>query len=271
MIPLNKFLSCVRENAARVREYESGGDGSGGKCDCIGLIIGALGLAGFRWPGTHGSNWAARNAMSTMRIIIDEFSPVFLGEIVYKAKEPGENGYSLPDRYKDSWDLRDYYHVGVVTGTDPLEITHCTSVQGGIKRDNKLGAWRWGGKLKYVDYNEGGKPMEPIYQAKVHAEGNDYPVKMREQASTKANVLAKIPQGTIVDVLGIVGSDEGDWSFILYNGQTGYMMNQYLLPVNEGVTDGDEDTVSVSHAHLEYIATALNDLAESIRELIGKG
>lgn len=57
MIPLSKFLSCVRENAARVREYESGGDGSNGKCDCIGLIIGALALAGFRWPGIHGSNW----------------------------------------------------------------------------------------------------------------------------------------------------------------------------------------------------------------------
>ena len=63
MISLDQFLARVRENAARVREYEQGHDGSDGKCDCIGLIIGALALAGFKWPGIHGSNWAARNAM----------------------------------------------------------------------------------------------------------------------------------------------------------------------------------------------------------------
>ncbi len=267
MIPLDTFLRCVRENAARVREYEQGHDGSDGKCDCIGLIIGALGLAGFRWPGTHGSNWAARNAMSTLNYIDTQYD-TFLGEIVYKAKSPGEDGYSLPDRYKNSGDFLDYYHVGVVTGIDPLEITHCTSVQGGIKRDTTLGAWRWGGKLKYVDYNEGGKPMEPIYQAKVHAD-NDYPVKMREQASTKAEVLAKIPQGTIVDVLGIVGSDEGDWGFILYGDQTGYMMNKFLVPVNEGEADGE--TVPVRLFDLECIEAALEGLAESIKEIIGKG
>ena len=65
MIQLDQFLVCVQENAARVREYESGHDGSNGKCDCIGLIIGALELAGFHWPGVHGSNWAARNAMGS--------------------------------------------------------------------------------------------------------------------------------------------------------------------------------------------------------------
>ena len=269
MIPLNQFLSCVQQNAARVREYESGGDGSGGKCDCIGLIIGALGLAGFRWPGVHGSNWAARNAMSSFDHIADA-REMFLGEIVYKAREPGEDKYALPSRYADSGDLRDYYHVGVVTKVDPLEITHCTSVPGGIQRDSKMGNWRWGGKLKYVDYDEGGGQMEPIYQAKVHAEGNDYPVKMRVQARTSAKILAKIPQGTIVDVLGIVGSDEGDWGFILYNGQTGYMMKQYLIPVHDGDED-EEDMVKVPRETLETWADVLEEMARDVRERLGKG
>ena len=268
MISLDKFLSCVQQNAARVREYESGGDGSGGKCDCICLIIGALGLAGFRWPGVHGSNWAARNAMSSFGHIANA-GEMFLGEIVYKAREPGESGYALPSRYENSGDLRDYYHVGVVTKVDPLEITHCTSVPGGIKRDNTMGAWRWGGKLKYVNYDEGGNNMEPIYQAKVHAEGNDYPVKMREQASTNSDVLAKIQQGTIVDVLGIVGSDEGDWGFILYNGQTGYMMNKFLLPVNEGEADGEP--VTVDRDDLESWALLLEKVAEEMRAKVGHG
>lgn len=265
MIPLNTFLDCVRENESRIHGYESGHDGSDGKCDCIGLIIGAVRMAGGKWPGVHGSNWAARNAMSTFDHIADA-GEMFLGEIVYKAREPGEDKYALPSRYDNSGDLRDYYHVGVVTGIDPLEITHCTSVPGGIAFDTKMGNWRWGGKLKYVDYAEGGMTMEPIYQAKVHAD-NDYPVKMREQASTKSEVLAKIPKGTIVDVLGIVGSNEGDWGFIRYGGKTGYMMTKFLEPVKE--EEADEENVTVRRAQLEYIAATLYDLADSIREMIG--
>lgn len=42
MIPVKQFLACVQENAARIHAYELGQDGSNGKCDCIGLIIGAL-------------------------------------------------------------------------------------------------------------------------------------------------------------------------------------------------------------------------------------
>lgn len=269
MIPLNTFLGCVRENESRIRGYESGHDGSDGYSDCIGLIIGAVKLAGGIWPGTHGSNWAARNAMSTFERIADA-SKMFLGEIVYKAKEPGEDGYSLPDRYKDSGDLRDYYHVGVVTGVDPLEITHCTSVPGGIAFDTKMGNWRWGGELKYVDYKKGGTTMEPIYQAKVYAEGNDYPVKMREQASTQSGILARIPQGTIVNVLGIVGSDEGDWGFILYGDQTGYMMNKFLIPLsNDGEADGE--TVTVPGADLKEWGDVLEAMVRDIREKLGKG
>ena len=265
MIRLNQFLQCVRENAARVHEYESGGDGSGGKCDCIGLIIGALGLAGFRWPGVHGSNWAARNAMSTLEYIEMPID-LFLGEIVYKAREPGEDKYALPSRYADSGDLRDYYHVGVVTKVDPLEITHCTSVPGGIQRDSKMGNWRWGGELKYVDYDEGGNSMEPIYQATVHAEGNDYPVKMRADDSPNAEVVAKIPQGTIVDVLGNVISG---WDFIQYNGMTGYMMSKFLMPVNE--SEADEETVTVPRETLEEWESVMEEMAEAIRGMLGRG
>ena len=200
---------------------------------------------------------------------IEKAGEMFLGEIVYKAREPGEANYALPDRYKDSDDLRDYYHVGVVTGIAPLEIIHCTSVEGGIAYDGAMGAWRWGGQLKYVDYDEGGGQMEPIYQAKVHAEGNDYPVKMRAQPNTSAEVLAKIQQGTIVDVMGIVGSDEGDWSFILYGDQTGYMMNKFLLPVNEDETEAE--TVTVHRETLEEWEAVMEEMAEAIRGMLGRG
>ena len=116
--------------------------------------------------------------------------------------------------------------------------------------------------------------MEPIYQAKVYAD-NEYPVKMREQASTKAEVLAKIPQGTIVDVLGIVGSDEGDWGFILYGGQTGYMMDKFLRPVYGGdedeKTETDGETVVVTRETLEEWEAVMEEMAEALRGLLGKG
>lgn len=153
MISLNTFLACIQENIARIREYRSGGDGSGGGCDCIGLIIGAVRLAGGKWTGTHGSNWAARNAMRTLEPL---YSPadLFLGEVVYKVKHPGDEGYSLPERYDKNLDDKDYYHVGVVTSLSPLCITHCTNVPGGIKRDSALGMWRFGGCLEGVEYPE---------------------------------------------------------------------------------------------------------------------
>lgn len=190
MISVNEFLRCVQENAARVTHYESAGDGSGnGGCDCIGLIIGALRLAGVKWPGTHGSNWAARNAMDGL-VYVGGAAECFPGEIVYKAKEPGEEGYALPGVYDNSPDKRDYYHVGVVTSVHPLCITHCTSVPGGIQRDDTLGKWRWGGKIKYVDYDDAGAAPdeEPLYLATVTAD-NGYPVKMRSGPGTNYGVI----------------------------------------------------------------------------------
>lgn len=265
MIPVKQFLACVQENADRIHAYELGHDGSDGKCDCIGLIIGALALAGFRWPGVHGSNWAARNAMDTLEYITNT-AMLFPGAIVYKSREPGHDKYALPSRYADSGDLRDYYHVGVVTGIDPLQITHCTSVPGGIAFDTKMGNWRWGGKLKYVDYNEGGVQMEPIYRAIVNVEENDYPVKMRAQPQGNAKILNKVPEGEIVDVF----SNNGEWSSISYNGQTGYMMSKYLNPLNEDAMPNDEKTL-VYRWELEDWAESLEILLDEIRDKLGRG
>ena len=166
MITASEFLAAVQENADRIREYELGHEGSDGKSDCIGLIIGALALLGFAWPGVHGTNWAARNATDGL-VQISSAVQLFPGEILFKAKEPGEAGYDLPAAYESGHDKRDYYHVGVVTGVNPLCVTHCTSVEGGIQRDSRQGAWRWGGMLKYVDYEEGDGGMS--YTASVTA------------------------------------------------------------------------------------------------------
>lgn len=268
MITLTEFLNCLEENVARITHYESAGDGSGGGCDCIGLIIGALRLAGFKWPGTHGSNWAARNAMDGLELIHGP-EELFLGEIVFKAHEPGEKGYdaaTVNGSYRASADKRDYYHVGVVTGTVPLVITHCTTVPGGIQLDNRLGAWKWGGRLKYVDYEKGVEPMEePLYRATVTAESGKT-VRMRTGPSTNAWVAQEVPLGTEVEVLDVLNG----WSKIrLENGKTGYMMGKFLREIGKTQeTTPDPNVVVIPRPEYESMVQRLLELALGMRDLM---
>ena len=261
MISLDRFLSCVRENASRIHGYESGHDGSDGKSDCIGLIIGALKLAGVKWPGIHGSNWAVRNDMETFGYIASA-GEMFLGEIVYKAREPGDAKYDLPERYKNSGDLRDYYHVGVVTCIDPLCITHCTSVEGGIQRDSKQGAWKYGGKLKYVDYEEGGGDMHESYTAIVMADSGST-VNLRSQPNAKSTILAKVPIGTEVSVTDY--DPDPNWMNVETGGKTGYMMAKFLRPASAADDRTEAETVTIQKGLLEDWANALESLAADIR------
>lgn len=248
MITFTQFLTGIQKNEARITHYQSGGDGSGGGCDCIGLLIGAIRLAGGKWTGTHGSNYAARYAMRTLARITEPF----LGEIVYKAKEPGEKGYDLPAKYKTSGDLLDYYHVGVVTSINPLKITHCTSVAGGIKVDTTLGQWEYGGELKMVDY--GGDAMDVMYQAMVTAVSGRT-VNLRANPSEKAKVLKSVPVGAEVDVLD---DTDPNWTKIAYNGMTGYMMSKFLTVPEE---------IDL-HAELEQLRDQLANALETVEKLL---
>lgn len=216
MITLDAFLSAIQENIARITHYESGGDGKGGGCDCIGLIIGAVRLAGGTWDGTHGSNYAARSEMTAFGRVSD----LYLGEVVYKAKSPTDSGYALPERYKGSGDLLDYYHVGVVTNVNPLIITHCTGVPGGIKEDNQPGQWQYGGQLKMVEY----QPIEPLYEAVVTAVSGRT-VHLRAKPNTQSTILKSVPVGSKVEVLEEVNAD---WAKIRYLYYDGYMMRKFL-------------------------------------------
>ena len=266
MITVQKFLQCVQENAERIHGYELGHDGSDGKSDCIGLIIGALRLAGVKWPGTHGSNWAARNAMESL-LRIEDGSEMFPGMIVYKARSPGEEGYALPEAYKNSPDRKDYYHVGVVTGIEPLEITHCTGVAGGIKRDTKQGAWKYGGKIKYVDYEaDDGEPDEPIecHWATVYAD-NGKPVNMRKSPNTKSAIIAQLMVGEEVEMVRAVNDD---WLQVVFGGKTGYIMRKYILMDDPIQPEPVGDTVTISRTKLKELKACLSDALNVIEQAL---
>ena len=215
------FVKYVRENVARINTYSLGGDGTGGKCDCIGLIIGALRIAGYGWNGTHGSNYAVRNKMTTFAPIGSK-ADLAIGHLVYKAKTPEDSGYALPSAYKNSPDRNDYYHVGVVTGVDPLEITHCTSVSGGIKVDTAVGKWSHYGELEGVEYNTAETPLMSKYRV------TGGKLALRQGASTSATLIMFMKDGAEVEAV----PREDGWSYVLYNGRTGYSMSRYLAPVS---------------------------------------
>lgn len=215
---VNDFALGIQKNVSRIREYKLGRDGTGGYCDCIGLIIGAIRLVGGKWTGTHGSNYAARNEMSELEHV-SKASQLKLWDIVYKYYAPGDSGYNLPAQYKTGKDLNDYYHVGVVTSVDPLIITHCTGVSGGIKRDSTIGKWRVRGRLSKVEYVP--SPVPTGDQAIVNAKA----VALRKEPSLDSKIILRVPSGDVVD---LPDPPPSEWTYVSYKGKEGYMMSKFL-------------------------------------------
>ena len=114
-------------------------------------------------------------------------------------------------------------HTGIYLG-DGYVIDARGSGAGVIK--SKLSSYPWThfgqpqGLIKKEQTNE---VISVSYQAKVVADSGST-VRMRSAPSKEASVSATISLGTIVDV---VEEAEG-WCGIIYNGQKGYMMNQFL-------------------------------------------
>ena len=209
-----------------------------------------------------GTGWIAESHIQSYKnqpdVEIVAAADLIPGMVVFKAREPGEEKCDLPDKYKNSGDLRDYYHVGVVTQINPLRITHCTSVPGGIKVDDKLGAWHYAGYLKQVDYQEA--PMEALYQAEVFAK-NGQPVRLRSNPSTSAKVIEQIPVGAVVDVL----EETSDaWAKISDAGVIGYMMRKFLMMAD------NEGGALLTHADLKEIQACLSNALRIINRALGE-
>ena len=260
MIALSDFMSGIRDNAARTKIYKQPGDGSGGECDCIGLIIGAKRLAGGKWSGLHGTNYAVRNELIGAGPIRSA-GDLYVGEIVFKVREPGDKDYKLPEKYKQggnasNGDYNDYYHVGIVTSVNPLEITHCTNLDPPIVRDRKLGRWSWGGALKGIDYG-GTAPVKDEVREMVTLSGGNVksPINMRENKSVLSKRIAEIPQNTEVELL-----EAGpEWSRVSYSGKTGYVLTKFVQSGSEDET-GNGDTILVSRVELERAYDIIGDL-----------
>ena len=258
------FLAAVEAIKKLNPAYKQPGDGTGGVCDCIGLIIGAVRRIGLKWKGIHGSNYGARYETTDLAYIAKE-SDLELGDAVYKAcdkknvvklacnKGTKTHKWDLPQRYWEgnpyyNGDLLDYYHAGVVTQVNPLRITHMTSPH--MKVDTNLnGGWNYHGKVKpIVEAAQKGtvpeqKPVQapaqtapsvPVPNAGSKAivvSSNGLPVKMREYPSTSCRTWFSLPVGTEVTIV-----EPGEkWAKIDARGKKGwYMMAEFLDVVGDG-------------------------------------
>ena len=242
---IRKFLEMVARMFSMKLTYRQPGDGSDGTCDCIGLIIGALRRLGLSWTGIHGSNYAARRETIGLKKItnVAELQP---GDVVFKARAPGHSKYKLPSRYKPNGayyngDLNDYYHVGVVTRVNPLEITHMTSPT--AKKDTKLNhnknsVWSHYGKIKPL-VNAGGistptqteieipvsEPLAATGAVAIVTAPSGLFVKMRAKPSSTCGLYDEVPIGAKVTLV-----EPGEtWAKINYGRRKGwYMMAKFL-------------------------------------------
>lgn len=266
---LSDFLGAVAQIKALNPRYQLGHAGDNGYCDCIGLIIGAVERCGVRWDGVHGSNWWARHYTRNMLLISSE-SELRLGDLVYKGRGEQMAGYDLPDRYADSSDKVDYYHVGVVTGVSPLEITHCTSGGGvdGITVDTKRGKWLYRGQLTLIDEMGKGESMDTAFRtATVYAE-NGVDVNLRRKPAKNGALIDRIKVGTVVTVATVA---DGWAKIVTAKGTQGYMMEQYLrFEQAEDATDSPQNPQKGTLADALVVLTErINELEERVAALEG--
>lgn len=240
-MPTGKELAQeVYELASTIVSYEIGKSGQNGRCDCIGLIMGAMSALARKSYPMHSTNYFARYEMQYLRPM-DE-SALEDGMLVYKARE---DAGQLNERYKPggryyTGDMLDYYHVGVVTDTNPLEITHCTESGNvsGIVRDTKTKGWTHYGAMLNVDYNSR-EVKQMLYEAKVMA-AQGSTVNLRKGPYSSAAVIDRVKLGVTVTV-----NEEADgWAQVVTpSGDIGYMMTQFLERTEdtaETAQDGQE-------------------------------
>lgn len=233
-ITADQYCEGVESIYVEQPEYDSGDDGSNGKCDCIGMGRGALireGIPEDEIKGMNGTNYALRHTFLNVQKIKSE-KQLRKGDIVLKTRDKDDPDMRLPDQYRkggsdysEKWGETNCTHYGTVTREWPnLEITHMTSPT--AKKDYKLGNWKLFGQLPWVKYDTE-EPAEDEEQTgtwvRVQSE-NGKPVKMRAKPSTLCRTWWEVPNGSEV----ILMEPGNTWSGIIWAGRSGYMMTKFL-------------------------------------------
>ena len=239
MVSAEKYVEGVESIYEEHPDYELGHDGSDGKCDCIGMCRGGLERAGAAdVKNMRGTNQAARKSIDDLKLI--EQGQLKLGDVVLKTRDKDDPSMPLPDRYRkggadydERWGETNFTHIGTVTKTNPIEITHMTSPT--AQKTKSLKGWSYFGRLRWVSDDPGPEPPdppEPSTTATVYSE-NGKPVKMRQKPSTACRLYDEVPVGAVVDVLERDCSTDkagNTWSKVSYKSRNWwYIMSQFLV------------------------------------------
>ena len=245
MIGVSGFIERVKRIADRDIKYRTGGVGKDGTCDCIGLIMGAMYELGHKKYDMHSTNYFARYQTVEM-VTLKSSTEIYPGMILYKARnDDALNGRYQPGGRYYTGDPLDYYHVGVVVRTKPLEIIECTehgSVTG-IAQSSTIKGWHYGGKLRgvlYDGYEESKstdareeETMDVLYRAVVTTKSG--PLNIRERPVV-GNVLTEVPKGETVEVIDEYGDG---WPKVRYGNAEGYASQMYLKKIDESEMQED--------------------------------
>ena len=237
---ISKVMQIYNSNPARGEAC----DGSNGKCDCIGLIIGAIRRMGLKWPGIHGCNYAARKEVTGLTKLTSA-DQLEVGDIVFKAVPKGHANWALPSRYWQgkqyyNGDLNDYYHAGAVESVNPLRIRQMSKQMCTDNKINTYYPWNYKAKLNRLLAAASDKPTptptptpgpEPVagtYAIVVANSGST--VNVRKSPSKSAKIMVRIKLGSKVKILQ---PGEG-WHYIQWGGHVGYMMSEFLDIIGDG-------------------------------------
>ena len=228
-----------------------GGAAEEGKVDCSGAFVFA-----YRQHGksiAHGSNRIARTAVGALLPV----SAARPGMAAFKAREPGEDHYDLPDEYRPGGkycdgDLNDYYHIGLVD-EDGAHVLNARSTADGFVSSPIADGWDCAAYLTDVEYDIDPRP-EP--------QGDQYRVvggrlNLRERPSKKAPAVRSLAEGEIVKRL----ADAGEWMQVKAGRETGYALKEYLEPVggSDGGSGGeDEEYIIVPKSAWEALKKAFD-------------
>lgn len=229
-VSVSKFIDRC-DDIIRAKPVYTLGASNTSKCDCIGMPKYSFRMNNVSFS-TTGTNDTFRTKVTNIRRITS-ISVLKIGDVVFKAKKPGESGYNLPSKYKQggsgyNGDLTDYTHIGVVKGTNPLRIIHMTSPTS--KTDTSIGNWKFAAEMKpqYISYGSSPEPAPaptPVTGTAIVTAQSGLWVKMRALPSTTCGLYDEIPVGSTVTVIG----KSGNWTQINYGKRKGwYMMTKFL-------------------------------------------
>lgn len=255
MIPVKDLISVFQKMTNENWPYASPGSNDENGIDCSGAFVYAY--RQFDESIYHGSNRIARVHVGKL-LPVSEAKP---GMAAFKAREPGEDYYALPQGYMPgggqyNGDSNDYYHVGLVAD-DPGYVLNAKNEAEGFVRSKISEKWDAVAYLNDVDYGVSAEPDPapeiddgiPVYDSLEDAQAaqpvqdeftryiriispNEYPVKIREQPKKGAITKYSTPAGTLFPYQG----ERDGFYKILYAGKSRYVKKEFgqLVKVRKG-------------------------------------